>query len=171
MTSIPRGASRIRIGASRLTKSNANTFVRARAHGLFLPRVSGSTSGTPPVDPSTLGGISPYVTRLPQVVFYIAHHRAELSGPNSYCKNLPLDILPRPASLIWEGICKNLMQEVLDRHISTQLSIKFEKKRMKSRFTRNLVHLTSSSGPLLFLENFYAMRALQTSFPLTSKEN
>ena len=47
MTSIPRGASRIQIGASRLSKSNANTFVRARAHGLFLSRVSGLTSGTP----------------------------------------------------------------------------------------------------------------------------
>ena len=70
VTSIPRGALRIRIGASHLTKSNADTFVRARAHGLFLPRVSGSTLGTPlggllqprgvpSVDPSTLGGISP----------------------------------------------------------------------------------------------------------------
>ena len=35
---------RMRISASRLTKSNANTFVRARAYGLFQPRVSGSTS-------------------------------------------------------------------------------------------------------------------------------
>ena len=50
MTSIPRGASHIRIGASRLTQSNANTFVRTRAHGLF-----------------------PYVTRLPQVLLQSDH--------------------------------------------------------------------------------------------------
>ena len=58
MTSNPRGASRIQISTSRLTQSNANTFVRARAHGLFLPRVLGSTSGTPLGACGTLG-VSP----------------------------------------------------------------------------------------------------------------
>ena len=50
-------AGRMRIGASRLTTSNANTFVRARAYGLFQPRVSGPSRGAcaPWDGPSTLG--------------------------------------------------------------------------------------------------------------------
>ena len=48
MTATPRGGrfagDAKRIGASRLTTSNVNTFVRARAYGLFQSRVSGSTS-------------------------------------------------------------------------------------------------------------------------------
>ena len=59
-----------RIGASRLKKSNANTFVRARAYGLYNLVCRDQPRGPPSVDPSTLGRISPYVTRLPQVLFH-----------------------------------------------------------------------------------------------------
>ena len=73
-----------RVAASRrIFHSNANTFVHARAYGLFQPRVSGSTScvGTIPRGLRPLGwslhtrlipphsvGISPYVTRFAQVL-------------------------------------------------------------------------------------------------------
>ena len=68
MTSIPHGA-------SRLTKSNANSFICARAYGLFQPRGTiprglcplGWSLHTRLIPPHSVG-ISPYVTRLPQVL-------------------------------------------------------------------------------------------------------
>ena len=68
-----------RVGDSRLKKSNANTFVRARVYGLYClvcrdqprdcPR-GYAPRRVPSVDPSTVGRISPYVTCLPQVLLH-----------------------------------------------------------------------------------------------------
>ena len=99
MTSIPRGASRIRIGTSRLSKSNANTFVHARAHGLFLPCVSGLTSGTPLGACGTLG-VSPRLIP-PHSVEYPHTSLASLK----YCYTASARQLSLPMSLRVVGKC------------------------------------------------------------------